>query len=364
MAVLEDPIAPPAVATPPRARFKSRIAGKLREQTRFSLATMLEWIAAYTLGFAAAWNRADNELLSGACLGAIGAGLVVRIAFRSEGRRISHYLVFALTVALGGYMGARLLCGPRAREAAPVLQQLESQIRAVKNEQAGLGAAITAEVAQRKKDLYAASVKSLQTYFAAATDQQHLEDRIDEGVAFEWNGPRIKNGALNYSDQLDVRAAALVRLEVERFKQFELDRGSYYGRKKIELERRIAVLSTWLCQIKQQAESLDVHIVKIPDTPDGWTPLLVPVDRRMQLEVYCGLDDIDLQRLKTRIQDLTGLECVFSERLEAKRLTISTTLDLSGPPMIADRWLHFICGSFDMNFEIRSGKLYFDLNER
>src|SRR5476651_1544573 len=109
MQALDDPIAPPTAKAPPRPSLLRRIAAKLREQTRFSLATLLEWMAAYTLAFAAAWSRAENLLLSGAFLGVILCGLVVRIAVRSEGRRVPHYIVFALAMALGAYSGAYVL---------------------------------------------------------------------------------------------------------------------------------------------------------------------------------------------------------------------------------------------------------------
>ncbi len=122
MAALEDPINPPAIAAPPRPPLLRRVAAKLREQTRFSLATMLEWMAAYTLAFAAAWSRADNVLLTGACLGVMGSGLVLRIALRSEGRRIPHYLVYSLAMALGAYSGAYVLRDQRVRAAEAAVQ--------------------------------------------------------------------------------------------------------------------------------------------------------------------------------------------------------------------------------------------------
>lgn len=355
MEALRDPIA--AIVTPVSKRppLLRRIAAKLREQLRFSLATMLEWMAAYTLAFAAAWSRADNALLSGACLGIIGFGLILRIAVRSEGRRVPHYLVFALAMALGAYSGAYVLRDQRIRAAAPLLEQAERDVTAVEAERAGQKQAVADEQAKRKEELKAEAMKSLSAKMKDATDEQ-LKSWVDQ----EWLGnasqkDRIKSGS---SEAL---VASVVQLKRAHFEDYFVASELANEQKERDLLQRSNLLKTRLCQIKQEAESMDVRIVPLPATANGWSPLLVPVERRKYLHISADLIDTDPEKLKRDVWELTGLRCEFSQPMQKQILTgYPANINLRVTDMSAELWILWVCRLGNWKCEFKGDKVLID----
>ena len=298
--------------TPVRVGPKSRLrrfSAWLKLQFQFSLATLLEWTFAYAAAAAIACIRADR-LAAGMLIGVVFSALVARFLYRAEGRCVLPYVVFALLIGAGAVCGAFLLRDVRTKAVQPMLDTdnqtlmaLETfNIKAVNDEKAAL--------AVNESKIEDALVDSMAEAIRPNYDTELKEETISKlhlwFKSHVWEADNMTQARLEISrDAADVKLskaqAQILAFRLEQ-KQKQSQRESYYGRQKDRFATRDS-------QLRQASVDLDVFIAPIPANADGWSPYLVPVDKRADLNVTCTLENASTTDVKNAIAEVTGLKC-------------------------------------------------------
>lgn len=352
-----EPIA--ATLCPPRDQpaLWRRILVNLREQARFSLATLLEWMAAYTLAFAAAWCRAGQLFTSGILLGLLFSGLCARICLRSEGRRILHYFVFALVISLGVYVGAIVLRNQRIRTAIILVEQMKSVRQQLRSDEDAAKKRETDQLDQQKKVLQEKAANALERELnLGSISKEDLLDWIDKRWSYQW-AERVDKIDLheNYQKACEIvyvyRDQYLADHQMNWYVIGQLEKRFTYERNK---------LSTRTLQLMDEAQALNVSIAPLPAAAEAWSPLLVPADRRLFLRVTADFEDADLIEIRQKLMEFSGISCEFSP-LAAQNIV----------PLEAHVSTIEVCQLFDWickirklryRYDERAGKVHFDVD--
>ena len=322
-----------------------RFGAAMRDQSRFSLLTMLEWLAAYTLVFTAAWFRADNRLLAGIFLGIVLSGLMARVFLRSEGRRVAHYLVFSLAIALGGFSGAVALREQRARAAEPLIEQDRVRLEAIAQELLDDAKELTVDLStEPRKD----AIRIPRPLAKPGTTDLEIQDWVNA----EWisSPPRIQPFE---KEKFDCALAVVTAQKTWVYNQ-DRERRDRLDERDRERKPRMFMLRTRECQIRDEAKSLDFLVAPIPSAPEGWSPQLVPVYRRSQLHVTCDLIDCDAERLKRTVMELSGLQVEYAPTLN---MSAVPNINLRVTDMSTDLWLLWNCKLMDLKFHYEQDKV-------
>ncbi len=111
--------------------------------------------------------------------------------------------------------------------------------------------------------------------------------------------------------------------------------------------------------MRQNAQSMNVHIQRIPNDSEGWSPLLVPEEQRIELLVSSELLDADMDRLKRELWDRAGIKCELTPRM-TKDLSRLPSITLRVTDMTVDMWLNWICKLGDWKYEFKNGTVVLD----
>ena len=118
-----------------------------------------------------------------------------------------------------------------------------------------------------------------------------------------------------------------------------------------KLPLRTSLIRTRRDQLRQIAGEPAPPFTPIPDKPEDWTPLLVPVEKRMDLKVSFDFEDIGSAELSDMVWKMTGMRCDIDPDLNPNPNINLRVSDMSAS--LALDWINHLLGT---EITVNSGK--------
>jgi hypothetical protein len=315
----------------PALNYRGRGISWLRRQFQFSLATLLEWLAAYCIAFLVVWIRAEYPWLSAGVLVALVLAVLLRPILRPQCRRLAHMLIFVFVIALGIVVGALLLTFARRGAAEHLVAEDQRTMEAIEH----------ATDAHFSVMLYDAESRVLEALkpFSGEPDEQEAKHLLHEmavkyappAYSPEDEGITTRRDAFDYEKSLQETAEKLAELaksaptdantnnhkletavrKLEAFSRAFTIIENLHQQFEREARIQLSLIKTRDMQMRDISEETGLWLTPLPASPQEWSPTRVAPEKRRNLRITFDFVDTSCMDLPDLLLQTCGMRCDF-----------------------------------------------------